>query len=369
VKTPRAAVLLPFVVLAAGRAGAEPSFLSRQYTRCTTCHFSPTGGGLLTPYGRSLARNELSTTGGTHDAAGAAPASGFAPLDNRLGPVSVGIDLRPSHLDVRFAGGSLTRDLLMTADIIAAYHAKQWTVYGQIGREPRSSGATIDSYEYWVSRQGDKGLGFRAGRFLPAYGIHFADHTAYTRGPLGLDSYDQVLGLEVSHSGERHLVQVTAAPGRADSVFADDGSRAFTAAARVQTDFGPRSVLVLSGLYRAASDAAARNGMAGVAIGFAPTRRLTTWTEVDARKEQGLSGSPGYVLLNETSFEAYRGVWLKFSPQLLTEVGNTSGGTLRLAFEANLLPRARWNVDVSYYRDRGRESDLVTRTLLAQLHM
>jgi hypothetical protein len=226
-----------------------------------------------------------------------------------------------------------------------------------------------DSYEYWVARQPAKGLGFRAGRFLPAYGVRFADHTAFTRAPLGLDTYDQVLGLEVSHSGDRHLLQLTAAPGRADSIFDDDGSRAFTAAARLQGDLGSRTVLVLSGLYRAASDAARRNTMGGVAFGFAPTAHLTTWTEIDARKHEGDTGAPAYAVLNETSFEVYRGIWLKFSPQLLTEPGNTSGGTMRLAFEANLLPRTRWNVDVSYYRDRGRESDIVSKTLLAQLHL
>lgn len=369
----RARVLLIGLALGAAASGAsaEPAFLSRQYTRCTTCHFSPTGGGLLTPYGRSLARNELSTTGAGHDAAtGAPPAGALASLlDNRIGPVSVGVDVRPAHLDVRFEGGRMKRDLLMTADIIAAYHANDWTVYGELGREPRSSGAKIDSYEYWVARQPAKGIGVRVGRFLPAYGVRFADHTAFTRGPLGLDTYDQVLGLEVSQSGDRHLLQLTAAPGRADSIFENDGSRAFIAAARMQRDLGSRTVLVASGLFRGSSDAAPRNGMAGLSFGFAPTARLTTWTEVDARKQQGVSGAPAYALLNETSLEVHRGVWLKFSPQLLTEAGNTAGGALRLAFEANLLPRARWNVDASYYRDRGRQSGLVTKTLLAQLHL
>jgi hypothetical protein len=59
---------------------------------------------------------------------------------------------------------------------------------------------------------------------------------------------------------------------------------------------------------------------------------------------------------------------MKFSPQLRTDLGDTGGGVLRLVFEANLLSRTRWNVDVSFCRDRGRASGLVTRTLLAQLH-
>ena len=43
--------LLATTVLASP-AWAEPTFLAKQYTRCTACHYSPTGGGLLTPYGR-----------------------------------------------------------------------------------------------------------------------------------------------------------------------------------------------------------------------------------------------------------------------------------------------------------------------------
>ena len=51
-------------VLYGEAASAEPIFLSKGETRCTTCHYSPTGGGLLTPYGRVQSRQELSTTGG-----------------------------------------------------------------------------------------------------------------------------------------------------------------------------------------------------------------------------------------------------------------------------------------------------------------
>src|SRR5678816_4423791 len=50
------------LLIGTGSAGAEPRFLSKQYTRCSSCHYSAAGGGLLTPYGRSLSGQELSTT-------------------------------------------------------------------------------------------------------------------------------------------------------------------------------------------------------------------------------------------------------------------------------------------------------------------
>jgi hypothetical protein len=363
------------LALAAGPAGAEPIFLARQYARCTTCHFSPTGGGLLTPYGRSLTREELSTMGRGHSSAPASGADGeqaflYGVLGNRLGPLSLGIDLRPGHLDVRFPGGQDKRDLLMNAEITAAYRSKGWTVYGELGRQPlRAEGTRVDSFEHWVGFQSQKGFGFRAGRFLPAYGIHFSDHTAFNRKPLGLDTFDQVYGLELSHTTDRHLIQVTASPGRADSIIDNDGTRGFVGAARVQLDLSTRTVLVASGLFHDKSDLNPRDGSAGLALGFSPVRRLTIWTEGDAQFQQGLSGAPSYVLVNETGFEVYRGVWLKISPQLRTSFGDTSGGTFRWVFELNLLPRTHWNVDLSHYRDKGRSNDIVTKTTLLQLHL
>ena len=90
----------------ASTAWAEPMFLSKQHTRCMACHYSPTGGGLLTPYGRLLSHRELSTTGATS----ASPAAGaeddphgeqaflYGALGNALGPVHLGLEMRPAHL-------------------------------------------------------------------------------------------------------------------------------------------------------------------------------------------------------------------------------------------------------------------------------
>ena len=100
--------LVPAMAAIASTASAEPMFLAKQYTRCTACHYSPTGGGLLTPYGRLLSHRELSTTGAT----ATAPVAGaeddphgeqaflFGALGDALGPVLLGLELRPSHLRV-----------------------------------------------------------------------------------------------------------------------------------------------------------------------------------------------------------------------------------------------------------------------------
>ena len=50
-----------FVLLSSGRAQAYPWMIKHGYTNCATCHADPSGGELLTAYGRVLSEEVLST--------------------------------------------------------------------------------------------------------------------------------------------------------------------------------------------------------------------------------------------------------------------------------------------------------------------
>jgi hypothetical protein len=366
----RPAVLIAVLAITAAGAGlgsAEPMFLSKQYTRCASCHFSPTGGGLLTPYGRSLSREELSTTGrGSNNPREHEFLLGA--LGNSLGAVSLGVEFRPASLNIDFGGSSFDRNFIMNTDVTAAFRKDRWTAYLEAGRQGRSSKPVYKSFEHWVSYQKERGLGIRAGRFLPAFGIRVPDHSAFTRTPLGLNTMDQIYGVEFTHVSEKRLVQVSLGPGRADSLVKDDGRGAATATARVQLDFGSSRSLVFSGLARGKADLLPAEKVAGLAFGIAPSRRWSIWTEANARFIDGTKGQ-SYLLANETSFEAYRGVWFKFAPQFRTTPGDSKGGAVRAAFALDLLPRTHWNLALSYYRDKDRRSSRVTKTFLAQLFL
>jgi hypothetical protein len=358
----------------ASLASAEPKFLAKQYTRCTTCHVSPTGGGLLSAYGRSLSHRELSMTGAPMPSHGEMePEPGeesflWGAFGESLGPVQLGVELRPSYLHYSFLDTSQNRNLLMNADVHAAVRAKNWLFYGQIGRELEQDGHTLDSSEYWAGYQPTEGVGFRAGRFLPAYGVRFADHTMFNRSFLSLAQYDQVYGVEVSHTRGRYLTQVSLGPGRAESVIDDDGRAAFTTTGRVQIDLGTRTTLAASGLYRAESDLDPQLGSAGLAFGFAPTSRITTWTQVDGQFREG-AGDTSYVLVNETSLEVCRGLWLKVMPQARVGGGEAVPDIVRFGVGTVLLPRTHFDVNLNYYRDDNRTSKIITHIFLAQLHL
>src|SRR5690349_16801540 len=56
--------LLVFVLIVFSKAAlAFPEMIRNGYVNCAACHYSPSGGGILTPYGRQLSREILSNSG------------------------------------------------------------------------------------------------------------------------------------------------------------------------------------------------------------------------------------------------------------------------------------------------------------------
>ena len=225
------------------------------------------------------------------------------------------------------------------------------------------------SYEHWVAWQATDAVSLRGGRFLPAYGVRFADHTSLTRARLDLAEDDQVYGIELGVSTDRTLLQVSAGPGRAESLIDADGRQAFTTSARFQIDLGPRTVVAASALYRGASDTAPRSTGTGLSFGYAPVPWLTTWTHADVQFQRLDASGRAYIFANQTSVEALRGVWLRISPQLRWTDTDPRSEIRRLVYGLDFYPRTHWHVNLSYYRDRLPFSDRGTRTLLAQLHL
>lgn len=355
----------------AASAAAEPVLLSKQYPRCAACHYSPSGGGLLTPYGRSLSREEISTFGRGRPAGagtGARAEEGFlfgaAPSDS---PLQFGLDVRPSRLRTEVAGRDpFDRNLLMSLDLQTAWRGGGWTAYATVGRRP---GGGLASYEHWMARQVSDRMSVRGGRFLPAYGVRLADHTALSRTRLRLAEDDQIYAVELGLSWDRSLLQLAAGPGRAESFTNGDGRRALTAAGRLQFELSPRTVLVGSVLHRGASERAERGTSAGASVGYAPFPWLVSWTQVDTRFQDSIRGARALILTNQTSAELWRGVWFRISPQAYRVFDDPPSEIRRMVYGLDFYPRTHWHLNLSWYRDRFVFSDRLTTTLLAQLHL
>lgn len=183
------------IVLWSGRAEAYPQFqFSTDNTRCTMCHFSPAGGGLVNAWGREEAADTISRGGD-----GAFLGGVWEPPEW----LALGADLRAATgLHDTPAVGIDALLFPMQADV---YTRAQ---FGPIGvnltlgmrRPARSRNPPPLSYlasrEHYVIYQPEAdGAYVRVGRFHAPYGLRHADHTTYIRRDMGLYIGEETYGI------------------------------------------------------------------------------------------------------------------------------------------------------------------------------
>jgi hypothetical protein len=193
-------------------AEAYPQYtLSRQAT-CSACHISPAGGGLLDGMGPVTAEDD-STWGGD---------SGFL-----QGKVTLPDWLKAGG-DIRFAagasdngGGLHAAAFPMQVEGYAAATQGAFTGYvtlGLVTPNEDSALSVIQTREHWVMwRPSVEGVYLRAGRFMPVYGLRFAEHPFYTRRYGGAPLYGETYGVSAGYikdSGEVHLTGFLSDPIR-----------------------------------------------------------------------------------------------------------------------------------------------------------
>lgn len=209
-----AAVPLVFVALSAPRALAFPGSVRWGYANCSTCHYNVAGGGILTPYGRQLSREMLSTWGGEREAEFA---YGRKPHTASL---ALGGDVE--YLTTGKAESAAFR--LVQADIEAAATRGRLLAVATVGRRTNAFDAMGDgifSRRHYLQVAVNPFLSFRAGRFLPTYGVWNGDASTATRKGLGLDRESD--NVEGNWTTERFNVSLTGIVAGTDGAPAERG--------------------------------------------------------------------------------------------------------------------------------------------------
>ena len=197
--------LLAFLFLSL-RLYAFPENIRHGYFSCTACHVSPSGGGVLTPYGRSLSAELMSTWGTTKT-------SGFFFTDNedesknppwwRAQIFLNGVQTQrntPTVEKVQF--------FPMEADFETGIDTEKYAVIitGGLRAKDSSQSKDLDQFfsrrHYALYRLNDN-WSVRGGKFMFSFGLNGPDHVTATRRGLGWDQGSESYNVEASFSGEK----------------------------------------------------------------------------------------------------------------------------------------------------------------------
>ena len=181
------------------------------YANCRSCHFNAGGGGILTPYGRQLSRELLSTWGGEKEAEFAYARVALPAWLSLGGDATL---LRSSH-------GARDSDAvhLLNADLEMAVCHRRFLAVASVGARPQQNRFGVDgatSRRHFVQYDLTPTWSLRAGRFLPNYGVWNGDLSVATRTGLGWDENATSYNLELNRVAERVSGALTLIGGRLD---------------------------------------------------------------------------------------------------------------------------------------------------------
>lgn len=197
------------------------------YVHCTACHTTLTGGNLLNEYGRQLSRELLSQT----SLAGIKVQEGDEKFLYGLAKtpewLALGGDVRVLQTFIESKQASRGRFFIMQFDVDASAQLNpRWRVFASLGRIfPKTTEARAKDYvssprhgiEYLLTPvDAANRLTIRAGRFMPAYGIGFAEHTFVTRRYLKMGPGQERYAAELAWNDDYISVIATGIVARAD---------------------------------------------------------------------------------------------------------------------------------------------------------
>jgi hypothetical protein len=316
---------------------AYPWMIRHEYTGCALCHTDPSGGFLLTPYGRAQTQTLLSSFGRGPEGAEVDSRSQFAfgvPLPDWL---NVGLTGRYMYMYMMPKGSSgVGRSIWMQSDARAAISVGRFEAAGSLGFSHEGGQAAsitskptnnLVSREFWLglNLDEDRNNKLRVGRMYLPYGLRTIDHTLYVRHATqtDLDSQEQY-GASFFHQSDAFRFEVMAIAGnyqmRPDKYRQRGYSAYFEVNAASRLGVGLSSLVTYQGLSMNPGIAGASlRGAHGPFLRWAPVASLALMSEWDLLHEgptdggQSMLGAAGLI---QADWEFLRGLHAVVTPEL-----------------------------------------------------
>jgi len=205
-------MLLLLFLLSSSNGIAFPSNIRLGYPTCAACHINPTGGGVLTPYGRSTLSEGM--TSWSYD--------GEEGLLYGLLKTSKQLDVAADARWLQLPEQSffMQRELEISLNLKRQYYiVASGGVYGPLDEQ--------DSRRYYVMFTDQKSIWFKAGRFFPAYGIMSNEHFLLYRGR-NFNQGRETYNAEVIYRGEWFEAAGSKIFGHADDKEQGTATRGFS---------------------------------------------------------------------------------------------------------------------------------------------
>ncbi len=358
------------IVVLSSPVYAYPELIRHGLNSCSSCHFSPSGDGIVSAYGRDLASEYLRMGGGAADTGGdQVRADGddsgeavdqLSDFDFLHGAVrlpewlNIGGDVRTVASSLQ--GPDINREQMSVdqAEVEVALMFNRIDLIAAGGRREDEADTKVEfaSQRHYAVIKPSEDILFRIGRFFPAYGLGIAERGSVIKRDLGWGDDQESYNLEASYFRDRFELMVDGIFGRPDKPdlkreegFSVKGILHATATHSLGLNayqgIGENTERTLYGIY--------------ALLGFTP--KLALLVEVDLQDVKGidsvLSDRHGRALYSKISYEILQGVNLHaIGQQSFMDADSPSSLQNIVAIGLQMFPWPHLELKAQYERTR-----------------
>ena len=206
--------LLIFTFIYGPFAHAFPDMIRHGYARCTTCHVAPSGGGALTPYGRALAKELVSTWGYEGE-----QEWHYGALSEEKTPtwLRVGGDYRALQSHYKDEIMAMGRFIEMQQQVEIGAQTDRWALSVQAGADTLQEGSRWYLPGYYLAVNLWEKLNVRVGKFIPRFGLRMPDHILSSRAGIGFGIQAERHTAEMIYTEEKFDVSLSVSQGELEN--------------------------------------------------------------------------------------------------------------------------------------------------------